>query len=244
MRYRLKKLVMNNGYLVLIASAVLLVGCKKETRTSEEWRELAETRFKQLEALVATIPCSQQNEAVIERVAQYCGESYFPVTPAIKAKFNQLREAYEQASRQQWRSFNDEGGVIDCFGRNPRPIRIACENDQLLVYTVRNLPMEEAGEMATDLHTKIKQYKDTVSCAGKQQWGIEVVRNLESDELDVLPLRYGDGSGDWADIFSDYQVLVYRLWEAAGTETYPRLAKHPIGVSCVDGKPVIEYEEE
>lgn len=236
---------MNNGYYVLIACMVLFVGCKKETLTSEEWRELAEARFNQIEALVATIPCSQQSEAVIERVAQYCGESYFPVTPAIKAKFNRLRKEYEQASSRRWRTFIDEGGVIDCFGRNPQPIRIDCENNQLLVYTVRNLPIEEAREIAVNLHTKIQLYKDTVSCTGNQQWGVELVQNLESDELEVVPLRYDNDLQGWSDAFSDYQVLVYRLWEAAGKESYPRLAKQPTGVvACVEGEPIIEYEEE
>src|SRR3546814_8622469 len=122
-------LIMNNGYYVWIACAVLLMGCKKETRTSEEWRELAEGKLNEIEALVATIPCSQQGEAVIESVAQYCGETYYPVTASIKTKFNRLREAYEQLSRRQRGAFIDGGGVIDCFGPNPRPIRIGCDDN-------------------------------------------------------------------------------------------------------------------
>src|SRR3546814_8296373 len=74
----------------------------------------------------------------LESVAQYCVETYYPVTASIKTKFNRLREAYEQLSRRQWGAFIDGGGVIDCFGPNPQPIRIGCEDNRLLVYTVRN----------------------------------------------------------------------------------------------------------
>lgn len=235
---------MNKRYLLLVACTVLFMGCKKETRTPDEWREIAEAKLNELEALVATIPCSQKHEAAIERVAQYCGEIYYPVTLSIKEKFDRLRREYERASRQQWQSFINEGGVIDCFGRNPQPIRIDCENNKLLVYTVRNVPIGEAQEMAEELHAKIQHYKDTVSCAGNQQWWLEVVQNLESDELEVVPLRFGNDPQEWAETFSDYQVLVSRLRQAAGNETYPRLAKRPTGtVACVEGKPVIEFEE-
>ena len=71
---------MNNGYYVLLACAVLSMGCKKETATSQEWRELAERKLHEIEALVATIPCSQASDAVIEHVAQYCGETYYRLT--------------------------------------------------------------------------------------------------------------------------------------------------------------------
>ena len=235
---------MNKGYLVLVACAVLFTGCKKEKRTSEEWRELAEAKLNEIETLVATIPCSQQNKAVIEGVMQYCGEIYYPVTSPIKSKFDRLRREYQRLSKNQWGAFGDEGGVIDCFGRSPQPIRIGCEDNKLLVYTARNLPLEEAQEMASDLHAKIQHYKDTVSCDGNQRWGYEVVWNLESDELEVLPLFHGVTSPQWADVFSDYQIFVYRIREAAGIDTYPRLSKQPKGVACEDGKPVIEYEAE
>jgi len=237
---------MNKGYL-LILCAILFLGCKKETRTFDEWQALAEAKLNEIEALVATIPCAQQSEAVIESVAQYCGERYYPVTPSIKAKFNRLREQYEQFDSRRWAALIDEGGVIDCLDPTPQPIRLGCQDNKLLVYTTYNLPIEEARERVEDLHAVIQHYKDTISCAGNQQWGIEVVQNLESDELEAVPVRYdNDGSilQKWWRTFADYQVLVYRLWQDAGSETYPRLAKQPTGVRCVDGKPIVEYKEE
>ncbi|HWK99995.1 MAG TPA: hypothetical protein VNQ55_08615, partial [Parapedobacter sp.] len=207
-----------------------------------EWGELAAARLNEIEALVATVPCSKQREAVIESVKQYCGKAYYPVTPSIKTKFDELRAAYEQFSRHRWSTFIDEGGIIDCFGLDPQPIGIGCEDNRLLVYTVRNLPIGKAREMANDLHAKIQQYKDTVSCVASQQWGMEVVQHLISGELEVLPLLYGDNVQEWRYTVADYQVLVRRLWQAAGKESYPRLEKRPIGVGCVDGKPIIEYD--
>lgn len=235
---------MNYGYLLLVACAFLLAGCKKDSLTSEEWGELADAKLNEIEALVATVPCSQRDEAVIESVEQYCGEIYYPVTPSIKTKFNRLRDAYEQASRRRWGAFIDEGGVIDCFGPSPQPIRIDCEDNDLLVYTVSNLPIAEAREMAEDLQAEIAHYKDTVTCSGNQQWRIDVVQDLVSGAWDVLPFLYGDNFQQWRYNVSDYQVLVRRLWHATGNETYPALVKRPTGVvTCVDGKPVVEYEE-
>lgn len=233
---------MYKPYLLLALAITAFVACKKEERSSEEWALLADAKKKEIEALIATIPCSRQSEATVDGIQYYCGTTYYPVIPSIQSTFDRLRRQYEKLYSNYIDALYGEGVVIDCFDRDPQPIRIDCEDDKLLVYTVRNLPIDEARDMAAELYTKIQHYQDTVSCQNGQGWHYYPVLHAQTAEWMVLPLLQGAGSLEWYDVFSDYQVLSYRIREADGNQAYLPLDNHPKSVTCENGKPVIQYE--
>ncbi|MGJ1433326.1 hypothetical protein ACR79M_17370 [Sphingobacterium spiritivorum] len=224
--------------LLLLLSGIIFSGCKKDPGY-EELNHLADEKYQEIVQLTQSVACGDPSVWKIATIYNVIPQ-YIPIHPSIQEKFRILSEEYIVLIKRAKNAPDAPTLYYTDIIQGYPPIGIRCKNNKAELYYAKDMTLEEIEvELPKHLREIVDFYKNDI-CTNPNMWRISYIMQ----DCKYIPIIYNENirAEEFYRKSSQYQSLYAFKRQLQGTPPCTNQNDKPAkGVSCENGKPVIQY---
>ncbi|MGJ1197036.1 hypothetical protein ACR777_12855 [Sphingobacterium spiritivorum] len=223
---------------LLLLSGILVLGCKKDPGY-EELKRLADEKYQEIVQLTQSVACGDPSVWKIATIYQL-GPVYLPVHPSFEERYKKLVEEYH-VRRKRADNAPDAPPIpyLDYIEGYP-PIGIRCKNNKAELYYAKDMTLQEIEEELPKYFTEIVDFHKNDPCTNPNLWRIGYIRQ----DCKYIAVLYNENirGEEFYRKGRQYESLYAQKRQLQASPPCSNQNDKPAkGVSCENGKPVIQY---